>query len=1208
MSFTLLNLTIPFSSETYPHHSIPNTGIRFYSRNRQFGFLRDTEASIAGNSELFSRTKRCRFAPMATSMELPLLPFSPNEVLVPSESKTLHLYEARYLALLEESLMRRSKLFVHFVLDPIIIGDSSSEPSFAARYGCLVFIESADPYLIGAVVPEQDMLSEDLSGLSSKITEVKEALHSLNSLEIKLKAPKEALLQTHTANSLAWTEKEPSLDCDSAFIPSLSERVSFAGFQPVSGNFSSPSSVLDLNEYQIFSGLVHQSAEFDFYFEHKAGCTNQAADALSCKDELAALKLPANMSASAERIKENLEKDPTMKDPKLVEEGKIRQFWVEDGLVYTKGNRLYVPKAEPLVVKQKEDMGLASTRTPIFCSLVSSTDTPRLSFGRPTDQPFQFLSSSHSSSSFKKCKLNLRRSDAKNIARRVNCSLLKVEDGLDDDACELVSGKELSIEEGDDNIRAYLFKAVKNNNGTGILLLSDVYGFEDSATRDFAYRVACNGYNVLVPDLFRGDPWAKHRPKDVFEQWIRKQDPERVAKDIATSTNWMVNEFVAAGISKKLGLIGFCYGGGKVIDVLSRDQGTYFGIGVSFYGTRINPTLASNVKVPVLFISGDNDPLCPISLLEDVEKRIGRGSRVEIFKGRGHGFVHRPESPEEDGDAEQISSSALQLLETGNPVLIDAKNVSLWQSFDYPMDTIVMGQRHLVGKSLVSAATGDDLSADRSGIVVVRTDLLEAFMESYKLVSYMEITRNGLYLYGGENDSLVILRLALKLSDFRIARIGHDGRLMISSLNENSVHKFVRPIDFCLVPNICGELGLCTWKNTEVSQCTCQEGFRIDPSGCLPKENSFSLSRGCNTSVGGRGLESTSVAKYLNLNTGTNYYAINFMKPAKRGINLAVCQDLCLKNCSCLGISYRSSSSSCYLLENNIGSVYIDSTKSDLVLGNTKIFEISSFPSNTTAEKKRDFPIAGLVLIPLSGFGMIMAVAILWLHKKKSTTKKVASNLGRWNSSSSSVLQQLLCWDYLQDSSTTPDETAVAVKKITNLGVGGKKEFFTELAIIGSIYHADLVRLKGPILEWEDRFKIVLGMARALAYLHSGCQHKIIHCDVKPENILLNEGQQVRSSDFGLSKLPDHETSKLLTTLRGTSGYLAPEWLTSYMVSPTKSTCTVSKWYYSKFERAKKHARNPSGASLYSREVRGMGRRLRFEIWRAQAQRAHRPQ
>jgi carboxymethylenebutenolidase len=64
----------------------------------------------------------------------------------------------------------------------------------------------------------------------------------------------------------------------------------------------------------------------------------------------------------------------------------------------------------------------------------------------------------------------------------------------DDEACELVSGSDLVIGEGDDSVSAYLFKAVKNNNGTGVLLLSDIFGFEDSATRDFAYRVACNGY------------------------------------------------------------------------------------------------------------------------------------------------------------------------------------------------------------------------------------------------------------------------------------------------------------------------------------------------------------------------------------------------------------------------------------------------------------------------------------------------------------------------------------------------------------------------------------------------------------------------------------------------------------------------------------------------------------------------------------------
>lgn len=72
----------------------------------------------------------------------------------------------------------------------------------------------------------------------------------------------------------------------------------------------------------------------------------------------------------------------------------------------------------------------------------------------------------------------------------MTCSLVEVED----EACELVNGIELSIGEGDDSIQAYLFKAVKNNNQTGLLLLSDIFGFEDPATRDFAYRIACNGY------------------------------------------------------------------------------------------------------------------------------------------------------------------------------------------------------------------------------------------------------------------------------------------------------------------------------------------------------------------------------------------------------------------------------------------------------------------------------------------------------------------------------------------------------------------------------------------------------------------------------------------------------------------------------------------------------------------------------------------
>ncbi|XP_065634240.1 G-type lectin S-receptor-like serine/threonine-protein kinase At5g35370 [Quercus suber] len=190
---------------------------------------------------------------------------------------------------------------------------------------------------------------------------------------------------------------------------------------------------------------------------------------------------------------------------------------------------------------------------------------------------------------------------------------------------------------------------------------------------------------------------------------------------------------------------------------------------------------------------------------------------------------------------------------------------------------------------------------------------------------------------------------------------------------------------------------------------------------------------------------------------------------------------------------------------------------------------------------------------------------------------------------------------------TLSDKTVVAVKKITSLGIQGKKEFCTEISIIGNIHHVNLVRLKGfcaqgrqrflvleymnrgslgstlfgngPVLEWQERLEIAIGTARGLAYLHSGCEHRIIHCDVKPENILLNDNLQVKISDFGLSKLLNPEQSFLFTTMRGTRGYLAPEWIMSSTISDkadvysyglvlleivrARKNCSIQTWSHS---------------------------------------------
>uniref|UniRef100_A0ACD5ZFQ7 Uncharacterized protein n=1 Tax=Avena sativa TaxID=4498 RepID=A0ACD5ZFQ7_AVESA len=95
-----------------------------------------------------------------------------------------------------------------------------------------------------------------------------------------------------------------------------------------------------------------------------------------------------------------------------------------------------------------------------------------------------------------------------------------------------------------------------------------------------------------------------------------------------------------------------------------------------------------------------------------------------------------------------------------------------------------------------------------------------------------------------------------------------------------------------------------------------------------------------------------------------------------------------------------------------------------------------------------------------------------------------------------------------------------------------------------------LLRNNSPILNWIVRYQIALGVARGLAYLHESCRDCIIHCDIKPENILLDASFLPKVADFGMAKLLGRDFSLVLTTMRGTAGYLAPEWITGVAITP----------------------------------------------------------
>eukprot|EP00257_Ricinus_communis_P013824 XP_015571355.1 rust resistance kinase Lr10 [Ricinus communis] len=146
-----------------------------------------------------------------------------------------------------------------------------------------------------------------------------------------------------------------------------------------------------------------------------------------------------------------------------------------------------------------------------------------------------------------------------------------------------------------------------------------------------------------------------------------------------------------------------------------------------------------------------------------------------------------------------------------------------------------------------------------------------------------------------------------------------------------------------------------------------------------------------------------------------------------------------------------------------------------------------------------------------------------------------------------------------------------AVKMLGKSKANGQ-EFINEVASIGQVHHVNVVQLIGfcaegskralvydfmpngsldkyvfsregnTHLSWKKMHEISLGVARGIDYLHRGCKMQILHFDIKPHNILLDENFIPKVSDFGLAKLQATSDSTVtLTAARGTIGYIAPE-------------------------------------------------------------------
>ncbi|XP_022730036.1 G-type lectin S-receptor-like serine/threonine-protein kinase SD2-5 [Durio zibethinus] len=541
--------------------------------------------------------------------------------------------------------------------------------------------------------------------------------------------------------------------------------------------------------------------------------------------------------------------------------------------------------------------------------------------------------------------------------------------------------------------------------------------------------------------------------------------------------------------------------------------------------------------------------------------------------------------------------SAMVLQDSGNLVLQGNDGNVTWQSFAHPSDTLISNQEFGEGMRLVSNPSPSNLSyilEIKSGDMI----LSAGYSTPQPYWSMGKDARRNINKNGGQVtlasidanswsffDESKVLLWQFTISDpidanaTWIAVLGSDGFISFFNLHDQGSSSTTKiPDDPCGTPEACQPYFVCSGPSGN-TKCQC-------PSGLSSSACKTGIASPC-----GQGKDSVGL---VDAGTGLNYFALGYVSPSSE-TDLSGCKASCLSNCSCMAMFYDNSSRNCFLFD-QVGSFQNSNRQSDLVA-----FVKMSSNENGGGDGggKKGFPYVVIIAVStvLVIFGLLFASFRYYKKKKKLPQSPDETSEEDNFLETLTGMPTRFTYNDLRTATNNfsvklghggfgsvyrgslPDGSQLAVKKLEGIGQG-KKEFRAEVGIIGRIHHLHLVRLKGfcaegsyrllayeymangsldkwifnrnreePLLDWETRFNIAVGTAKGLAYLHEDCDAKIVHCDIKPENVLLDDNFLAKVSDFGLAKLMTREQSHVFTTLRGTRGYLAPEWITNYAIS-----------------------------------------------------------
>ncbi|CAD6234646.1 unnamed protein product [Miscanthus lutarioriparius] len=504
-------------------------------------------------------------------------------------------------------------------------------------------------------------------------------------------------------------------------------------------------------------------------------------------------------------------------------------------------------------------------------------------------------------------------------------------------------------------------------------------------------------------------------------------------------------------------------------------------------------------------------------------------------------------------------AAAAAMRDDGSFMLYDANGTMVWSTFAAPTDTLLPGQDLVPGAQLFSSvsltnrATGryrltNQLNDGNLVLYPVQTEntansaywATGTFQIGFPLTLRLDAT-GVLYVTGNNgNYTKNLMRPGTARSPgetdvFYRVTLDPDGVLRLyrhavaSGGAWTTSVQWIGPDDRCHVKGACGLNSYCVLGRDAQPDCRCPPGFSFIDTANAPLGCTETTGAG-DCATAGSGATASMVAMQ-NMSWADTPYAV-----LGAGTSAADCQAACMADCLCAAVLLNSNDGTC--------------TKQQLPLRRPRGGGAAGpgEPEDDRGAGRR------------GGLGRGGALRSYSYQELEDATWSFREPLGR--GAFGTVFRGTLPHN---------GEKAIAVKRLEKMVEEGEVEFQREVRAIGRTSHRNLVRLLGFCHEganrllvyeymsngslaerlfknsggppvWSERMGIALDVARGLHYLHDELDSRVIHCDVKPQNILMDASGTAKIADFGLAKLLLPDQTRTFTGVRGTRGYLAPEW------------------------------------------------------------------